>query len=203
MEYAQAAPEFVAMPCTQPPTRPDLDPLRNIRRIDKGHHTWRVVMRRQHQHLRQHFIDSVYGSKEAALAAALAWRDEKEAELSGVDYVIWQREWMRRHNKSGTVGVYRHINTKKRGERIVRQAQWMAYWQDATGKRHVRSFNVSKYGEEGAKQRAICARQEGMAELAKELGRQVAHGPVASSNNRHKVSAGDQAGPSSTDTVPA
>jgi hypothetical protein len=135
------------------------NPLRNIQRIDKGHHTWRVVMRRQHRHLRQHFTDSVYGGKEQALAAAVAFRDQMEAELSGVDYVVWQREWMRAHNKSGTVGVYRNINTKKRGERTIQQAQWMAYWQNANGKRSVRSFNVSKYGEEGAKQLAIRARQ--------------------------------------------
>ena len=144
------------------------NPMRNIQRIDKGHHSWRVVMRRMHQHLRQHFTDSVYGSKDLALVAAVAWRDQKEAELSGVDYVIWQREWMRDHNKSGTVGVYRNINKKKRGDRIVQQAQWMAYWKSADGKR-ARSFNVSKYGEEGAKQLAIQARQEGMAEVARQL----------------------------------
>jgi hypothetical protein len=149
------------------------NPMRNIQRIDKGHHTWRVVMRRMHQHLRQHFTDSVYGSKDLALAAAVAWRDQREAELSGVDYVVWQREWMRAHNKSGTVGVYRNINTKKRGDRIIQQAQWMAYWKNTNGKRSVRSFNVSKYGEEGAKQLAILARQEGMAEVARQLQRTV------------------------------
>lgn len=41
-----------------------LNPLRNIQRIDYGHHSWQVVMRHQQQHLRQHFTDSVYGSKE-------------------------------------------------------------------------------------------------------------------------------------------
>ena len=145
------------------------DPMRNILRVDKGHHSWRVVMARKRQHLRQHFTDSAYGSKELALAAAVAWRDQKEAELSGVDYVVWQREWMRAHNKSGFVGVYRNINTKKRGERIVQQAQWMAYWQNINGKRSVRSFNVSKYGEEGAKQLAVRARQEGMEDVARQL----------------------------------
>jgi hypothetical protein len=145
------------------------NPMRNIQRVDKGHHSWRVVMRRAHQHLRQHFTDSVYGSKDLALAAAVAWRDQREAELSGVDYVVWQREWMRAHNKSGTVGVYRNINIKKRGDRIVKQAQWMAYWQDANGKRKVRSFNVSKYGEEQAKQLAIRARQEGMQDMAHQM----------------------------------
>lgn len=145
------------------------NPMRNIRRVDKGHHSWRVVIRRQHLQLRPHFTDSAYGSKELALAAAVAWRDQKEAELSGVDYVVWQREWMRAHNKSGTVGVYRNINTKKRGDRIIQQAQWMAYWKNTNGKRSVRSFNVSKYGEEGAKQLAIQARQDGMADMARQL----------------------------------
>ncbi len=145
------------------------NPMRNIQRVDKGHHAWRVVMARQHEHLRQHFTDSVYGGKDQALAAAVAWRDQKETELSGVDYVVWQRDWMRAHNKSGFVGVYRNINTKKRGERIVQQAQWMAYWKNIDGKRCVRSFNVSKYGEEGAKQLAVRARQEGMEDFARQL----------------------------------
>ena len=150
-----------------PPSQPD--PMRNIRRVDKGHHSWRVVMARKHQHLREHFTDSVYGSKELALAAAVAWRDQKEAELSGVDYVVWQREWMRAHNKSGFVGVFRNINIKKRGDRIVQHAQWMAHWLNIDGKRSARSFNVGKYGEEGAKQLAVRARQEGMEELARQL----------------------------------
>lgn len=149
------------------------NPMRNIQRVDMGHHSWRVVMRRAHQHLRQHFTDSVYGDKELALAAAIAWRDAREAELSGVDYVVWQREWMRDHNKSGVVGVYRNINNKKRRDRIVPHAQWMAYWKDANGNRRVRSFNVGKYGEEGAKQLAIQARQEGMAEMAQQLRHQI------------------------------
>lgn len=45
----------------------------------------------------------------------------------------------------------------------------MAFWQNTNGKRSVRSFNVSNYGEEGAKQRAIRARQDGMAEVARQL----------------------------------
>ena len=57
------------------------NPLRNIQSIDVGHHSWRVVMRRQHQHLRQHFTDSVYGGKEQALVAAVAFRDQMETEL--------------------------------------------------------------------------------------------------------------------------
>jgi hypothetical protein len=76
---------------------------------------------------------------------------------------------MRAHNRSGFVGVYRNINTKKRGERIIQQAQWMAYWQNINGKRSVRSFNVSKYGEEVAKQLAVRARQEGMEDVARPL----------------------------------
>ncbi|MDZ7938037.1 MAG: AP2/ERF family transcription factor, partial [Rhodoferax sp.] len=89
---------------------------------------------------------------------------------------------MRKHNKSGTVGVYRNINTKKRGERIVQQAQWMAYWQNIHGKRSVRSFNVSKYGEEGAKQLAIRARQDGMADVERQLQSQVTQGPALGRN---------------------
>jgi hypothetical protein len=159
-------------------TKAKTNPMRNILRVDKGHHSWRVVMRRMHQHLRQHFTDSIYGGKDLALTAAMAWRDQREAELSGVDYVVWQREWMRTCNKSGTVGVYRNINCKKRGDRIVKQAQWIGYWQNTNGKRSVRSFNVSKYGEEEAKQLAIRARQKGMADVARQLQSTVTPLPV-------------------------
>lgn len=78
--------------------------------------------------------------------------------------------------------VYRNINTKKRGECIVQQAQWMAYWQNTNGKRSGRSFNVSKYGEEGAKHWAIRARQEGMADVARQLQLQAAQCLAGGSN---------------------
>jgi hypothetical protein len=145
------------------------NPMRCIQRVDKGHHAWRVVMRRMDQHLRQFFADSAYGGKDQALAAAVAWRDQNEAAVSVVDLEVWNRDRTRASNKSGVVGVYRHINVKKRKDGPVMFPQWIGYWQNADGKRSLRSFNVAKYGEETAKQLAIRARQDGMADVARQF----------------------------------
>ncbi len=145
------------------------NPTRCIQRIDKGHYAWRVVLSFMNQPFRQTFTDSVYGGKEQSLAAAMAWRDEKEAAVSIVDLEVWNRDRTRASNKSGVVGVYRHINVKKRKNGPVMFPQWIGYWQNANGKRSLRSFNVNKYGEEGAKQLAIRARQEGMEDVARQF----------------------------------
>lgn len=58
------------------------NPMRKLQRVDKGHRSWRVVMRRMHQHLRQHFTDSVYGSKDLTLAAAVARQLQSTATAS-------------------------------------------------------------------------------------------------------------------------
>jgi AP2 domain len=51
----------------------------------------------------------------------------------------------------------RNIQRIDVGHHTWRVVTMVAYWQNANGKRCVRSFNVSKYGEEGAKQLAIRA----------------------------------------------
>lgn len=145
------------------------NPLRYIQRIDKEHHTWKVSIRRATQLVHRYFTDSVYGGPVQALAAAMAWRDTTVAELTGVDYGLWRRDLNRPNNTSGIVGVYRGVMRSKRGKQVRKQAYWCGYWQNTNGKRSSRSFSINKYGEEGAKQLAIRARQEGMADVARQL----------------------------------
>ena len=146
------------------------NPMRYIQRLDsKRHHAWKVAVRRAGQYLHQYFTDSTYGGTAQALAAAMAWRDQTVAELTGADYAIWRREWMRPTNSSGIVGVYRGLIAKKRGKRTVKLANWQAYWQNANGKRSTRSFSVNKYGEKEAKQMAISAREEGMKDVVRQF----------------------------------
>ena len=119
------------------------NPTRCIQRIDKGHYAWRVVLSFMNQPFRRTFTDSTYGGKEKSLAAAIACRDEKEAVVSIVELEVWNRDRTRASNKSGVVGVYRHINVKKRKNGPVSFPQWIGYWQNADGKRSLRSFNVA------------------------------------------------------------
>ncbi|MES2948829.1 MAG: AP2 domain-containing protein [Pseudomonadota bacterium] len=145
--------------------------MRYIQRMDKGHHAWKVAIKRKTEYWHQYFTDSVYGSTGKALKAAKKWRDEKAADLTGVDYAVWKREWMR-PNTSGIVGVYRCVLVRKRAKGIVEPTMWCGYWQNANGTRKSRAFSVAKYGEEGAKRLAVDVRKEGMEDVVRQLAAQ-------------------------------
>lgn len=82
---------------------------------------------------------------------------------------------VRSNNTSGVAGVSRTIKKQRRKNGTVfHYICWDAAIPLGNGKRHYRSFMVSKYGEEGAKQRAIEARQHGLAEL-QDLGYRHSH----------------------------
>jgi len=58
------------------------------------------------------------------------------------------------NNTSGTAGVSRNG-----------PGAWLSIWTDENGERHAKSFSVKKYGDEGAKQRAIDFRKLQMESL--------------------------------------
>ena len=145
--------------------------MRYIQRIDNARHAWKVCLKRKVKIVHKHFTDSAYGGTAQALAAAIAWRDETEAKHSTASYAIWKRELMRRTNTTGLVGIYRGSNPKIRNGRVIEFYYWQAYWSGADGKRISKTFSINKYGEEAAKELAIEARREGLAQLAKELRR--------------------------------
>jgi hypothetical protein len=62
-------------------------------------------------------------------------------------------------NRSGFVGVSR--TTSDSGARRV--DYWQAHWSDETGRRRSAKFSVERFGEEGAKRRAVRARRRGRA----------------------------------------
>jgi hypothetical protein len=63
-------------------------------------------------------------------------------------------------SKTGIVGVSCHAERTKAGTVLVR---YFASWPDGSGRNTVKSFSVSRYGEAGAKARAIRARRAGVA----------------------------------------
>jgi hypothetical protein len=147
------------------------NPMRYIQRIDNAHHTWKVALRRKNKMMHKYFTDEVYGGTAQALIAAIAWRDETEAKHATASYAIWRRERMPPTNTTGIVGVYRGMNEKKRAGRISKFYYWQGHWTGVDGKRNCRTFSINKYGEEAAKELAIRARREGLAQLAREIRR--------------------------------
>jgi hypothetical protein len=119
------------------------------------------------QTITKHFSDTNYGGNEQALKAAILFRDAKLKELDNTDYELWKRRVGKHpHNTSGMTGVGRYTSKyKNRTGGINEYASWQAFWKDKDGKRQLRTFLVNTYGEEGAKQRAIEARERAMIEM--------------------------------------
>jgi AP2 domain len=143
-------------------------PHRYIRRINrKNTYSWHVAINRMKKTITKHFSDSVYGGSDNALKAAILFRDQKLKELDSPEYALWKRRLGRhKRNTSGIPGVGRYINKyKTKSGHITESPNWQAFWDDHDGKRHIKTFFVSKYGEEGAKEMAIEARTQAMLEL--------------------------------------
>ena len=105
------------------------------------------------------------------LAAARAWRDQLLLEVSGPQYEVWKREKRHPSNSTGMSGVFR--GTARDHSRVDPSAvsacdDWQALWTTLDGRRRVRSFSVNKFGEEAARALAVRARQEGLADVARE-----------------------------------
>ena len=140
---------------------------RYIRRIDRADtHSWHVTIRRANQAITKHFSDTVYEGKQKALEAAITFRDELLKQLNTDDYALWKRRGCAHRNTSGTPGVGRYVNKYKNNHGVVTEyPSWQAFWKDKEGKRHIRTFVVSTYGEERARQLAIEARADAMRSL--------------------------------------
>lgn len=128
--------------------------FRNISRIDndaRRTHAWLVRVQRKNHNVIKMFSDSLFGSKQRALAAALEYRDFIVIAPSPAEHNLWHRTIVRRNNTSGTpgVGFYKKNNGKER---------WVAFWTDEKGIRKSRTFSVEIYGYHQAKQLAISER---------------------------------------------
>lgn len=136
--------------------------LRNIRRVDdasRSTHAWLVRVQRHNQTAIKMFSDSVWGGKRKALAAARAWRDEHKQAPAEQAHALWRRNCLRSNNRSGLVGVARYERKADTyGHKTGGAAFWLASWTDEHGASRKRKFSVKRWGERGAKQKAIEAR---------------------------------------------
>lgn len=124
---------------------------------------WRVSLRRSQpvvRHFIKYFPDHAHGGEALALAAAQAWRDELQGQ-----YPRATKEdlatLLRKHNTSGTPGVYRKVMRKRaKNGSVSIHILWQAQTPLAVTPFRSRSFSVAKFGEEDALRRAIQARKE-------------------------------------------
>ena len=129
---------------------------------------WRVSISRCRgaRIFQKFFADHVWGGNVGARVAAQAWRDDilrryppmSKAELS---------EQLRKHNTSGSPGVYRKImrKTTKNGN-VVIHPMWQAQTPLSVVPFQSRSFSVAKFGEEEAYWMAVEARKAFVALIA-------------------------------------
>jgi len=141
----------------------------HLYRIDHSHsytHAWSVTIQRRGRVYHRHFTDSVYGGKSKTLNAAKVYRDTLVNCLRPLTRLERCRI-KKKNNRSGISGVIK-IDTwqHNRGRRYHRR-YWLAQWPIGNGKAQMKKFSIMRYGERGAFQRALRARQEALKRLAK------------------------------------
>ncbi len=119
----------------------------------KGTWYWVVNFSRRSVHHARRFYDPKPGGKDAALRAAIAWRDEElaKAKVLGVLEFCQQK---RSNNSSGVPGVH-FLTPAAQPEGI-----WQAKLKLADGTRWTKTFSVRMHGYDKAFRLASAARRE-------------------------------------------
>ena len=140
----------------------------NIHRVDHDAsytHGWRVTIQRRTRLYRQDFSDGRYGGHQQALEAAEAYRDtmlQAHPPLSKPEYCAI----LKKNNRSGVSGLTRVDRWELRRCRRVRRFCWEVQWPIGNGRSRHRKFSIFKYGEQGAYQLALAARETALQALA-------------------------------------
>jgi hypothetical protein len=133
---------------------------KSITRLDYPHKHlfgWLVRVVYNGQMVRKYFMDREYNSPEAALEAALDFRNETERDLGkrrSERPVITQTSSQR----PGIVGVHR-TQRRTRSDRGNVRDVYEVTWTEPSGKIGRTCVSIRKYGEEGAFRRACEIRQ--------------------------------------------
>ena len=108
---------------------------------------WSVALGRRGVVVQKRFSDGKHGGSEAALAAALAWRDE----AARGDVLTFREfhEQLRSNNTSGVPGVHLAKSAAQP------EGQWQAKIRLHDGRKIIKCFSVKKFGDKGAFKRAV------------------------------------------------
>jgi AP2 domain len=108
----------------------------------------------------------VYGGKRNALKAAKVYRDNLIASLRPFTRPELCRI-KKRNNRSGISGITRIEAMEQSRGRSRRRRYWLAQWPIGNAKAKMKKFSITRYGEQGARQRALRVRQDALKRLAK------------------------------------
>ena len=142
--------------------------IMHIYRIDSAKsrtHSWLVTVQRRGRIYHQHFADLLYGGKRKALDAAKLYRDSLVVNLRPLTRLeVCQIK--KKNNRSGVSGVTRIDAIEQSRGRSHRRQYWLAQWPIGGGRANMKKFSVQRYGERGAFQQALRARQQALKRLA-------------------------------------
>ncbi len=142
----------------------------NIRRVDhaaSSTHCWRVTVQRRTRVYVRNFSDNHHGGAEKALQAAKAYRDAlvtAHPPLSLPAYCAI----LKKNNRSGISGLTRVDRWELVRGRRHRRLYWEAQWPVGSGRSQHKKFSIRKYGEQGAFQKALAARETALRALSSE-----------------------------------
>lgn len=142
--------------------------MRNLHRVDhaaSSTHCWRVTIRRRNEVIRRDFSDGVYGGREQAFQAALVCRNtiiETHPPFGKPEYC----KILKKSNRSGVSGLKRVDRLELSKGRRMRRIYWEVQWPIENGRSRHRKFSILKYGEQGAYQLALTARETALEGLA-------------------------------------
>jgi hypothetical protein len=143
--------------------------LKNICRIDisanqKGKHEthgWQFKAMRARKQQTKFFADTVHGSKDAALLAAMEYRDLVLDEIG--DYTgFFVTDVLPKSNTSGIIGVHRSESIRQ--DETIEEV-WQASTPTVDGRGRFKAFNIAIHGERGALYKAVEERLEAISEL--------------------------------------
>lgn len=112
----------------------------------------------------RYFGYGVQGDRAGALARAQAWRDGLVRQLPAATKAQTSQR-MRRNNTTGYPGVYRMAQKRKRVEGVQTYYFWSARSPEGLEPQKTKTFSVLIYGEQGAYERAVEAREAFVKEL--------------------------------------
>jgi hypothetical protein len=150
------------MVSTKPPA------LKNICRIDipaspgvSPTHGWQFKAMRLGKQQTKFFSEVAFGTREAALEAAQAYRREIFQEIGEYDG-HWVTDVLSSNNTSGIPGVHRSESIRQ--DETIEEV-WQTTTPTTNGKRRFKAFNIAVHGERGALYRAVDERLDAVSKL--------------------------------------
>jgi hypothetical protein len=144
---------------------PDMRGIFRLYDANRDGYFQHVTLLRKGKVFRKSFYEKHFGGEQATLKLAQAWRDAIIAEHPAMSLAQYCGI-VRKNNTSGAPGVSRIVRKirRKNGSESTFKF-WLACIPQIDGRSRTRCFSISVYGEDGARQLAIEARQQGLNEL--------------------------------------